>query len=546
MTTEVNNTILKGICLSQGMAMGKAFVYRDIFLIGDEFYNIEEGEIPDEMERIRRAIDEVVTELRILSDRVSIEVDSELGKIFKAQELMLKSMTLEKELLDELEKEQTNAERIVFRVFNRWQRIFSELPNPVIQQKSEDMFDLCRRVINSLKGIHANSLENVPEGSILIAKRLLPSDTVFLSRKSIVGIVVEEGGTASHAAIITRELGIPSVGQVRNILKTVLQDDVLIIEAEKEQITINPDEEKINEFLFRKSKRDCIIGHFRQNCRKEAVTKCGKRIRVLANIGCREDSFEAVEFGAEGIGLFRTENLYMTRRYVPCEEEIYQDMKDVLEPCRGMNITVRLLDIGADKSLPFLKTVTESNPFLGLRGVRLLLAYPELMKSQINAILQLRTDFDIGILIPMVTLASDVQEVVSQLEICMELKGVSCRPEIGSMIETPAAALETESLASLVDFFSIGTNDLTQYTMAACRESSLVSKYFIENHPAVLKLIELTVRTSRNKPVCICGEMAGNVNHIRALLSLGVRSLSVSPNMIPMVKQKIREISLCD
>ena len=542
----VDENMLSGICLSEGMAMGKVYIYQDMLQISDDFYNIEEFQVKSEMNRIKIAIDDVIKDLRISYHRISTDVDSELGEIFKAQELMLRDMSLEKELLAELEKELTNAEQIVIRIFNRWQKIFIDLPDPTFQQKSEDMIDLCRRVVNSLKGIHANPLENVPSGSIIVAKRLLPSDTVFLSRKSVNGVVLEEGGPASHAAILTREFGIPAIGQVSDLLKKVHIDDIIMIDAEAEIARINPKEIEIDNFQIKKYKVDNTILMFKKRCKKQAITRCGRRITVMANIGCREDAQTAVENGAEGIGLFRTETLYMSKKHFPEEDEIYSEMKNILQPCEGLNIVARLLDIGADKSLPYLKTGLESNPVLGLRGIRLLLAYPELLRTQIKTILKLRSIFDIDILIPMVTVIGDIQATITEMEICMAAYGFRNKPRMGSMIETPAAALDCKRIASHVDFLSIGTNDLTQYTMAACRESTLVSNYFIEDHPAVLKLVSMTVEQSLGRPLAVCGEIASNCKGIKKLLSLGIRTLSVSPSLIPAVKQKIREISLKD
>jgi phosphotransferase system enzyme I (PtsI) len=483
-------------------------------------------------------------DLRLSANRVKQELDTELAEIFRAQELILSDVSLLEEILEELQRELVNAEYVMQRVLRRWERKFRTMDDAILRQRAEDIADLNRRLLRSLQGIYAHALEDIPEDSVLVARRLLPSDTVFLSRQSTVAVVVEYGGTGSHTALLTRALGIPAVGQIADVLQHIPPEEMVLVDGSRGTVLVSPDSDTLTSFERRKEHYQVHITKAKEHCHDPANTQDGANIEVMANITCREDAEQALENGADGIGLYRLESFYLSRKILPSEQELVEEMKQTLLPVKEQRITIRVLDVGGDKELPFLPLPHEENPFLGRRGVRLLLAYPDLLDTQLNAIMRLSRLFDIRILIPMVTLADDMKHVQERLrKAAMEME-IGTLPPLGAMIETPAAALCVESLLTYADFFSIGTNDLTQYTMAAGRENSLVNNYFQDDHPAVLSLLRMVFEQADSRPVSLCGELAGNTEALSGVLRTGIRNLSVAPSLVPIVKERIRNIAL--
>jgi phosphoenolpyruvate-protein kinase (PTS system EI component) len=355
-----------------------------------------------------------------------------------------------------------------------------------------------------------------------------------------VAVLAEFAGPVAHAALLTRELGIPCVGGIPKLIETLHTGDVVIVNGTEGTAVVHPDAHALQ--VCERSLNDVRQQHKtteRINPVQRTVTWKGVEISVMANVRSREDVVRAIERGADGIGLFRTEPFYMAAKHYPTNKEFAAFLLKSLEPARGSRINIRLLDIGADKNPVYLHLPPEPDPFLGRRGMRVLREYPDLLESQLRAMLEVSQEFDIGILIPMVTLEDEVAQVVElthRLAVEMDIHEL---PGIGAMIETPAAALSIPSLKQHVDFFSIGSNDLTQYTMAAGRENPLVADYFIDDHPTILRLIKLVVSESGDTPVSLCGELAGRIDAILRLLKTGIRSLSVSAALVPDVKNAI-------
>jgi phosphotransferase system enzyme I (PtsI) len=444
-----------------------------------------------------------------------------------------------------LESELLNAEQVVRTVFRMLARRFRDIDDEVLRERGDDIDDLSRRLLLSLAGIHAHSLENLPANTVLIARRLLPSDTVFLARSSTVAVLAEFAGPAAHAALLARELGIPCVGGIPELLETIHTGDMVLVNGTEGTAVINPDTQALNSYersfddvraRMEKVEKTSLI--------ERTVTLDGVEIAVMANVRSRDDVELAIERGADGIGLFRTEPFFLSAKHFPSGKAFAKFILDSLYPARGKHIDVRLLDIGADKNPIYLHLPPEPDPFLGRRGVRLLREYPELLEAQLRALLEVSQQISIGVLIPMVTTEVDVVRVTTLFQSLAVEMGIRELPRIGSMIETPAAALSVPFLKKHVDFFSIGSNDLTQYTMAAGRENPLVTEYFIDDHPAVIRLIELVVKESGDTPVSICGELASRIEAIPKLLRTGIRSLSVAAALVPEVKIAIRGIEI--
>ena len=537
--------IMHGKGVSPGVAMGNAFVYSDVLHRDSELYLIDREQIAEEKDRIERAISDVIKSLTIDAKHIELKLNKNAADIFLAQKAILSDPSVIAEFKRVLEEELLNAEQVVRKVFRLYAMKFREMDNPIFQDRGDDIDDLSRRILLSLSGIHAHSLENLPAGTVLVARRLLPSDTVFLSRDSTVGVLAEFAGMAAHAALIARELGIPCVGGIPQLFDKITTGDILLINGTDGTVVINPDNSTLNEFkrsLEKYQKKEDEIVKISRN--KNAVTLDGKKIFVMGNVRSKEDVVLAIKRGADGIGLFRTEPFFLSAKHFPTDTEFADFLYTSLEPAKGRYINVRLLDIGADKNPIYLHLPPESDPFLGRRGIRVLREYPELLDAQLRALLKVSQEYPLGILIPMVVTEDDVTEVVKRLRFLSDEMKLSDLPRIGAMIETPAAALTISSLKKHVDFFSIGTNDLTQYTMASGRENPMVSQYFIDDHVSVMRLIELVVEESGDTPVSICGEVAGRIDSVAKILRTGVGSLSVSAALVPDIKNAIMNIRL--
>jgi phosphotransferase system enzyme I (PtsI) len=526
--------------------MGRAFVYQDIWQRCQEPPDvIQETACGDgEYARIQQAVHEVREDLALAAQRVEREVDAAAADIFRAQEMMLRDPVLLDEMRKKIDVEHRPAEQVIKRVFQRWERKFRSMEGDLLRARADDVADLGRRLLQRLAGISAHALENLPAGTVLVARRLLPSDTVFLSRQSTVAVVVESGGRLSHAALLTRLIGIPAVSQVPSLMESVLPGDLVLVDGTRGALTVRPGANLQARFrrrlhLCRQAARDT-----RTRCREPARTRDGVRICILANAGGPEDVQLAADHDADGIGLYRLESLYLSRQAPPCDDDIADLLGRCLEPFAGKPITVRLLDAGGDKELPCLRLPAEPEAFLGRRGVRLLLSYPELLQTQLRALLRLAERHDLRILVPMVTLAEEMEQMRGLLQQAAKDVGARRLPPLGAMIETPAAALCAARIAHYADFLSLGTNDLTQYTMVAGRENSLVSHYFIDDHPAVMRLVEMVVREAAETPVGLCGELAGRKEVLPQLLRLGLRSLSVAPPLVPQVKDLVRSLRI--
>lgn len=532
---------LAGHSVAPGRASGTAFVYIDILQRDTELTVIDPEQVPFEQERIDKALADVRESLETDAKQMEGHLGAESAGIFLAQEAILSDPSLLGKLHASLETELIDAEQVVRIVFRRLARQFREMGPQVLQDRGDDIDDLSRRLLLSLGKIHAHGLETLPPGTVLVARRLLPSDTVFLSRASTVAVLAEFAGPAAHAALLAREMGIPCVGGIPNLLELIQTGDQILVDGTAGKAVVRPDREALEEHArTSEGSRQCHEMAAREPGDRPAITRNGTLITVMANVRTREDVELAMKKGADGIGLFRTEPFFLSTKHLPSARDFAAFLLHSLEPARGKEIGVRLLDIGADKNPIYLHLPPEPDPFLGRRGLRVLRQYPLLLESQLRAMLEVSREHRIGVLIPMVTLQRDVIEIVEQFHRLATEIGVQEVPRIGAMIETPAAALAIPSLKPHVDFFSIGSNDLTQYTMAAGRENPLVADYFIDDHPSVLRLIELVVREAGSTPVSLCGELAGRTAAIPTLLQAGIRSVSVSASLVPDVKQAIR------
>lgn len=532
---------ITGKTLSPGLGKGRTFVYRDVLTRFDEFYEIEDSQVEQEVIRFKEAAASISGDLSALAGRVKKEMDSDLSDVFQAHFTMAQDASLNAEVEKEISDELVSAGTAVRTVFRRWERRFRSMEAEVARQKADDVRDLARRLVFALAGVRAHALEDLPHGSVLIANRLLPSDTIFLARRRASAAVLEVGGAGSHAALFAHEVGLPCVAGLSGIVDAVPPGEVALVDADAGEVIINPDQEQEQAFEVKREQQQRASSKARGLAHEPAVTRDGKVIAVLANVGRQEDTQEAIENGADGIGLYRIERLYLRRQEPPDGAALLEEMQKTLLAAKGLPVYVRLLDIGADKPLPFMEERREINPSLGRRGIRFLLEYPELLQTQLDALLQLSSDFDLHILVPMVTLPRDIQGVKERLTNTAARTRTSPVPKLGAMIETPAAALAAPRMVQHADFLSFGTNDLTQYTLAADRENAAVDAYFDDTHDVIFRLLRAVHDDVPHTPLSVCGELAGRPGWTSKILGCGITSLSVAPPSIPTIKEAIRQ-----
>ena len=538
---EQQNLKIAGEVTSPGLVIGPAFVYRDRPDALSPPRAIERHQIEAELSDIERAVKIVREDLKISAQRIDAQAGPQLAAIFDAHEEVLQDSSLRREIRDEVEGMLIDASQALARVFLRWEEKFRATGEEMLRERADDLADLQGRLLREIAGVKTTALEKMPLGRVLVARRLFPSDTVALPRRAVLGIVLEFGGPGSHAALLARALGIPTVSQIPNATDRITDGQQVVVDGIAGEVILSPDAATQVQYEERVRTAQADALQLRRLSVEPARTINGQEITVMANVGCAEDVTAAAENGADGVGLYRIEQFYLSRNTPPSVPELLAGLREALAPLRGKRITVRLLDLGADKPVPFVHFPSEDDPFLGRRGVRLLLRYPDLLDTQLKALLDFSRDNDINILVPMVTLAEDMAQVRRRfLEIAAHA-GIDKLPPVGAMIETPAAALTVGEIIQHADLLSIGTNDLTQYTMAAGRENPLVNEYFVENHPAVLRLIRIVLEEAGQIPVTVCGELAADMDSISILLKLGLRSFSVAPPLVPAVKNAIRQ-----
>ena len=535
---------LTGLRIASGLGMGSAWVVGDRLECRGDAHSIDPHEVEREWSRIQVAFEKTRAELQEAARRVAEQFNSHLADIFRAHEMMLDSLLSSTEFVQELQGSLLNAEAVVRCIFRRWQEKFHSLPGETFQQRADDLADLGRKVLHHLEGEDADRLQNLPAGSVLVLQHLLPSDVVALSRRAVAAIVVESLGQGSHAALLAREKSLPTVADFPAILERISDGDEVLVDAYRGEIVLAPDEKTRAEFHERLTQYHATLARCRGACRAPARTLDGEVVKVEANLSASDDIELALDNGADGVGLFRIEQLYLARDLPPTEAELLDELRAITSPLRDKPLTIRLLDIGGDKPVPFLRLPPEANPLLGKRGVRLLLEYPQLAQTQLAALLRLSQERQLRVLVPMVTLEEDIQAMRELFEAMCTKLGIQQRPAFGAMIETPAAALSVPAIAKHVDFLCVGTNDLTQYTLAAGRDNPTVNRYFRDTHSSLLRLLDIIVADAREMPLTLCGELAGREEMLPQLLAIGFRSFSVAPPLIPGAKELIRSLRI--
>ena len=539
---------LSGTPASPGIALGPTFLFREIDL-SFERRNVSDSEA--EWERLKSALETAREELQEVQAKAEEESGAEEASIFRAHALMLEDPELVNKMQTVLEEEQLNAEAALKEATESYAEMLEALDDEYLSARAADVRDVANRVLRILLDVAESPVVGLDEPSIILARDLTPSDTVLLDKALVLGFCIAEGGRTSHTAILARSLGLPAVvGAGAEVLK--LEDGTpAVLDGSEGVLVVEPEEGVESTYRDRKSRLATVLKDARERADAPAVSSDGQRVEVVANIGNVEGAEAAQEAGAEGVGLLRTEFLYLERSSLPDEEEQFEAYRAIVETFGDQPVILRTLDVGGDKELPYLELDEEMNPFLGVRAIRLCLQRPDLFKPQLRAVLRAGVVGDLKVMFPMVATLQEVRAARKLLEECrveLQEEGVEVAQEmeIGVMIEVPGAALMADQLAEEVDFFSIGTNDLSQYVMAADRTNSNVSDLMSAFHPAVLRLVADVIAAAhdRGKWVGLCGELAGEPLAIPILLGLGLDEFSMNPPAIPLAKQIIRDVSI--
>ena len=501
-----------------------------------------------EIERTGAACEQAKDQLGKLYDKAVKEVGETSAAIFEVHQMMLEDDDYLESIHNIIRTELVNAEYAVAQTGDNFSEMFASMDDDYMKARAADVKDISNRLIRILSGAGDTDLSSM-EPSILIADDLSPSETVQLDKEKILAFVTVHGSSNSHTAILARTMNIPALIGVPLRLDEIKNGMTAVVDAHEGKVTFDPDEAMMARTAERIAQEKEKLRLLEELKGKENVTLSGKEIKIFANIGSVSDVGYVLENDAGGIGLFRSEFLYLGRTDFPTEEEQFQAYKQVLQTMAGKKVIIRTLDIGADKQVDYFNLAKEENPALGYRAIRICLKQPDIFKTQLRALLRAAVFGNLSIMYPMITSAEEVQkiyEIVAETE--KELKDAEVPykvPEQGIMIETPAAVMISDELAEIVDFFSIGTNDLTQYTLAIDRQNEKLDDFYNPHHKAILRMIKMVVDNSHKcgKWTGICGELGADTELTEEFINMGVDELSVSPSMVLKVRQRVREIS---
>ncbi|HYK73093.1 MAG TPA: phosphoenolpyruvate--protein phosphotransferase [Pseudoneobacillus sp.] len=539
--------VLKGIAASSGIAIAKAYEIKEPDL---SFEMRKVSDVAEELERLKAALATSQMELEKIRDKANEDLGSDKAAIFEAHLLVLNDPELISPIEDKIKGEQVNAEHALKEVASMFINLFEQMDNEYMKERAADIRDVTNRVLANLLGVKVVNLSTISEEVIIIADDLTPSDTAQLNRKYVKGFTTNIGGRTSHSAIMARSMEIPAVVGTKAATTKIKNEDIVIVDGLKGEVHINPSPEVIELYKQEHIRYEEQKAEWAKLVNESTVSADGHHVELAANIGTPNDLEGVIANGAEGVGLYRTEFLYMGRNELPSEEEQYGSYKAVLEGMKGKPVVVRTLDIGGDKELPYLELPKEMNPFLGYRAIRLCLEEQDLFRTQLRALLRASIYGNLKIMFPMIATLDEFRAAKAILveekeKLVAEGTAVSEIIELGIMVEIPSTAILADQFAKEVDFFSIGTNDLIQYTMAADRMNERVSYLYQPYNPAILRLVKMVIDAAHRegKWAGMCGEMAGDENAIPLLLGLGLDEFSMSATSILKARSQILRLT---
>lgn len=543
--------VLKGIAVSPGIVIGQVFVKDDEHRRVPK-RNIRPEQIPVEHDRLWKALGESIAELNALRERTRAQLGDEASKIFSVHIGMLSDASLTKPMHELIDRERVTSEYGVWKTFEDLVQVFAKLPDATFQTKVDDLRDLSQRIIRRLIGEHDRRLKQLSTNAVVVAGDLTPSEAAGFDRRHVMAFATNLGGRTSHTAIVARALGIPAVVGVGARLTELVSDDTpIIIDGDRGMVILDPDAQTIEEYEGYIEARKTMQISLSEIARLPSVTTDGTHITLLGNIEFPEEIKTVYEMGGEGVGLYRTEFLYLTGDSEPTEAIHFEAYRKAVELSKGRQLTIRTMDLGADKYTQAQQEQPERNPFLGLRSIRYCLQNLGMFKTQLRALLRASALGPIKIMFPLVTNIQELRQGKYLLNDVMEdlsEEGIPYDPkiEVGMMVEVPAAAVMAGVFARECRFFSIGTNDLVQYTLAVDRTNERVAHLYNPFHPAVLSLIKDVSRTGRRLqiPVSCCGESAGDPEFAIVLIGLGLRTLSATPVSLPILKRVVRKVTI--
>ncbi|MBM97659.1 MAG: phosphoenolpyruvate--protein phosphotransferase [Planctomycetaceae bacterium] len=545
----------KGIAVSPGVAVGTAYCIHEIF-VNPDTKRLEDQEVTAELARYESARDRVSQELRALNQKVERQVGHEAAAIFSVHEAILRDQAFTKKVRSWIVNDRMNAQAALHQLLEEYTRLFSRTRDSYLRERLGDVRDVVIRLSAVLTDVLKPDKMSIDGPLIIVADELLPSQAVALGDVEVQGIVTQQGSQTSHAAIIARSRGIPAVAAVTGILRQVKTGDRIVVDGRAGHVVVDPDPEALSAYSKLEREFFELQDQLAENRDQPAKTADGQPLQLLANINSWVDTKAAVAMGACGVGLYRTEFLYLTHADVPDEGEQLDDYRRIIEQSPNHRVTIRTLDIGGDKTVPYLGHAhQEANPFLGWRSIRLSFEHPDLFTTQIRAVLRAAADVksegrEVRLMFPMITTLEEMRRVRTMVRRTKQQLQQEGQPigdvPIGMMLEVPAAAVSLECIMDVVDFVSIGSNDLIQYLMAADRDNPKVNHLCQPLSPPVLRVLQSVIRTCNQaqKPVTLCGEMAGQPRAFVLLLGMGLRQFSMSPAFVPRMKKLASEVSI--
>ncbi|EAG9229629.1 phosphoenolpyruvate--protein phosphotransferase [Listeria monocytogenes] len=537
---------LKGIAASDGIAIAKAYLLVEPDL---SYEKTEVTEVESEVKRFESALEVSRTELSMIREKAAKDLGEDKAQIFDAHLLVLNDPELTGPIEESIKNSKTNAETALQETTDMFIGMFESMDNEYMRERAADIKDVRKRVLSHLLGVTIPNPALIDEEVVVVAADLTPSDTAQLNRNFVKGFVTDIGGRTSHSAIMARSLEIPAVVGTKEVTASVAKNDIVIIDGLEGNVIIHPTEEQIAHYEKIKSDFALQQAEWDKLKNEKTVSKDGVHVELAANIGTPNDLEGVISNGGEAVGLYRTEFLYMGRDNFPTEEEQFEAYKAVVSGMDGKSVVVRTLDIGGDKTLPYLELPEEMNPFLGFRAIRLCFANEELFRTQLRALLRASVYGNLKIMFPMIATVNEfrqARDILLDEKAKLKAAGteVSDSIELGIMIEIPAAAVLADQFAKEVDFFSIGTNDLIQYTMAADRMNERVSYLYQPYNPSILRLVKMVIDASHKegKWTGMCGEMAGDQTAVPLLLGLGLDEFSMSASSILKSRSLIKRL----